>query len=97
MDHEYWAQRLASILLWNDRDVRKILRVISDSCLVTGMTEEETLDFIQYGFEEEIQELKQTYDWTGFKKKLISRLSKRETKAPGLSVLHPDLVNNYED
>ncbi len=92
MDHEYWAERLSSILTWNERDIRKILRVVSDSCLVTGMTEQETLDFLQYGFEEEVSELKLTYDWTKFKKKLISKLSKRETKSPGISILHPDLV-----
>lgn len=92
MDHEYWVVRLSGILLWNERDIRKILRVVSDSSLVTGLTEEETLDFLQYGFEEELDSLKQTYDWTLFKKQLVSKLSKRETKAPGLSVLHPDLM-----
>ncbi|MGJ4788546.1 hypothetical protein EHQ52_01100 [Leptospira koniambonensis] len=92
MDHEYWVVRLSGILLWNERDIRKILRVVSDSSLVTGLSEEETLDFLQYGFEEELSSLKQTYDWTLFKKRLISKLSKRETKAPGLSVLHPDLI-----
>ncbi|PJZ78870.1 hypothetical protein [Leptospira neocaledonica] len=92
MDHEYWVVRLSGILLWNERDIRKILRVVSDSSLVTGLTEEETLDFLQYGFEEEIQSLKETYDWTQFKKRLVSKLSKRETKAPGLSILHPDLI-----
>ncbi|PKA15204.1 hypothetical protein [Leptospira haakeii] len=91
MDHEYWVVRLSGILVWNERDIRKILRVVSDSSLVTGLTEEETLDFLQYGFEEELNSLKQTYDWTLFKKQLVSKLSKRETKAPGLSVLHPDL------
>lgn len=91
MDHEYWVVRLSGILVWNERDIRKILRVVSDSSLVTGLTEEETLDFLQYGFEEELDSLKQTYDWTQFKKQLVSKLSKRETKAPGLSVLHPDL------
>ncbi|TGM98749.1 hypothetical protein [Leptospira dzoumogneensis] len=91
MDHEYWVVRLSGILVWNERDIRKILRVVSDSSLVTGLTEEETLDFLQYGFEEELDSLKQTYDWTLFKKQLVSKLSKRETKAPGLSVLHPDL------
>ncbi|TGK38951.1 hypothetical protein [Leptospira andrefontaineae] len=92
MDHEYWVVRLSGILLWNERDIRKILRVVSDSSLVTGLSEEETLDFLQYGFEEELDSLKQTYDWTLFKKQLVSKLSKRETKAPGLSVLHPDLI-----
>ncbi|EMK01973.1 hypothetical protein AB3N61_08115 [Leptospira sp. WS58.C1] len=92
MDHEYWVVRLSGILLWNERDIRKILRVVSDSSLVTGLTEEETLDFLQYGFEEELDSLKETYDWTNFKKQLVSKLSKRETKAPGLSVLHPDLL-----
>ncbi|TGK02300.1 hypothetical protein EHO58_16805 [Leptospira selangorensis] len=92
MDNEYWVVRLSGILVWNERDIRKILRVVSDSSLVTGLTEEETLDFLQYGFEEELDSLKQTYDWTLFKKQLVSKLSKRETKAPGLSVLHPDLL-----
>lgn len=92
MDHEYWVVRLSGILLWNERDIRKILRVVSDSSLVTGLTEEETLDFLQYGFEEELDSLKETYDWTQFKKQLVSKLSKRETMAPGLSVLHPDLI-----
>ncbi|TGM11316.1 hypothetical protein EHQ81_16680 [Leptospira selangorensis] len=92
MDHEYWVVRLSGILVWNERDIRKILRVVSDTSLVTGLTEEETLDFLQYGFEEELDSLKQTYDWTLFKKQLVSKLSKRETKAPGLSVLHPDLL-----
>ncbi|GBF37507.1 hypothetical protein [Leptospira johnsonii] len=92
MDHEYWVVRLSGILLWNERDIRKILRVVSDSSLVTGLTEEETLDFLQYGFEEELDSLKETYDWTQFKKQLVSKLSKRETIAPGLSVLHPDLL-----
>ncbi|EIE01673.1 hypothetical protein [Leptospira licerasiae] len=91
MDHEYWVVRLSGILLWNERDIRKILRVVSDSSLVTGLTEEETLDFLQYGFEEELDSLKETYDWIQFKKQLVSKLSKRELKAPGLSVLHPDL------
>ncbi|MEI1278261.1 hypothetical protein V6Z05_08035 [Leptospira venezuelensis] len=91
MDHEYWVVRLSGILVWNERDIRKILRVVSDSSLVTGLTEEETLDFLQYGFDEELNSLKQTYDWTLFKKQLVSKLSKREMKAPGLSVLHPDL------
>ncbi|TGL59593.1 hypothetical protein [Leptospira sarikeiensis] len=92
MDQEYWISRLTGTLVWNERDIRKILRVVTDSTLVTGMTEEETLDFLQYGCDSEIESLKHTYDWTAFKKQLISKLSKRETKAPGLSVLAPDLV-----
>ncbi|PJZ64171.1 hypothetical protein EHQ27_09785 [Leptospira wolffii] len=92
MDQEYWVERFNSLLHWNEKDIRKILRVVSDSCLVTGMTEQETLDFLQYGFEEEILDLKQTYDWILFKGKLVSKLSKRRHEPPGLSILHPDLL-----
>ncbi|TGJ99260.1 hypothetical protein EHO59_15400 [Leptospira semungkisensis] len=92
MDHEYWVERLSGILIWNERDIRKILRVVSDSSHFTGLTVEETLDFLQHGCDEEIELLKQTYDWTLFKKQLISKLTKREITPPGLSVLHPDLM-----
>ncbi|TGK13854.1 hypothetical protein EHO60_00410 [Leptospira fletcheri] len=91
MSHSEWIEKLTSVLIWNERDVRKVLRVVSDTSLLTGMTEQEVVDFIQYGFEEEISELKQTYDWTRFKTRLVGKLSKRTHEPPGLSVLHPDL------
>ncbi|EPG75579.1 hypothetical protein LEP1GSC058_2238 [Leptospira fainei serovar Hurstbridge str. BUT 6] len=92
MSHIEWTARLVTILAWNERDVRKILRTVADTSLVTGLTEQEIVDFIQYGFDDEISELKETYDWTRFKGQLVGKLSKRNLEPPGLSVLHPDLI-----
>ncbi|WP_243393423.1 hypothetical protein [Leptospira perolatii] len=84
--------KLAVRISWNERDARKVLRVIADAVLVTGLTEIEILDFLPHGLEEEILELKENYDWPKFKKQLIGKLSKKDHSSPALSILHPDLA-----
>ncbi|WP_078127912.1 hypothetical protein [Leptospira alexanderi] len=74
------------------RDVRKLGRILHDVTLVTGMTEEEIVEFIPFGLEDEIRILKVEYNFNNFKKALVSKLTKRNYYSPGLSTPIPDTL-----
>ncbi|MBM9501803.1 hypothetical protein JWG44_16220 [Leptospira sp. 201903071] len=82
---------LANLAL-EDRDARKLGRILQDVCLVTGLNEDELLEFIPFGLEEEIVLLKAEYNFTKFKKSLISKLTKRNYPSPGLSAPIPETI-----
>lgn len=61
----------------NDKDSRRINRVIEDLVLLTGMTQSEIFDFLRFGAEAEFAQLKADYDWESFKRKIAKRLKPR--------------------
>ncbi len=60
----------------NDRDSRRMDRVISDVSQNTGMEKQEVLDFLVYGAEKEIDQLQLSYDWETFRRQIQSKLKK---------------------
>ncbi|EKR63808.1 MULTISPECIES: hypothetical protein [Leptospira] len=74
------------------RDVRKLGRILHDVTLVTGMTEEEIIEFIPFGLEDEVRILKVEYNFNDFKKALVSKLTKKNYHSPGLSAPIPDTL-----
>ncbi len=61
----------------NDRDSRKMDRVLSDIEQIVGMSKIEILEFLVYGAKNEIEELNHNYNWLDFQKKLVKRLRAR--------------------
>ncbi|MBM9578705.1 hypothetical protein JWG45_16280 [Leptospira sp. 201903070] len=83
---------LANLSL-EDRDARKLGRILQDVVLVTGLSEDELLEFIPFGLEEEIILLRTEYNFTKFKKSLIAKLTKRNYPSPGLSAPIPETIS----
>ncbi|XDD51799.1 hypothetical protein AB3N59_08800 [Leptospira sp. WS92.C1] len=84
--------KILNILTLEDRDARKLGRILQDVGLVTGLNEDELLEFIPFGLEEEIRILKDEYNFSNFKKALIKKLTKRNYPSPGLSAPIPEVI-----
>ncbi|EMF83981.1 hypothetical protein LEP1GSC188_4397 [Leptospira weilii serovar Topaz str. LT2116] len=84
--------KILNLISLEVRDVRKLGRILHDVTLVTGMTEEEIIEFIPFGLEDEIRILKIEYNFNDFKKALVSKLTKRSYYSPGLSTPIPDTL-----
>ncbi|EMY77599.1 hypothetical protein LEP1GSC060_1202 [Leptospira weilii serovar Ranarum str. ICFT] len=84
--------KILNLIPLDERDVRKLGRILHDVTLITGMTEDEIIEFIPFGLEDEIRILKIEYNFGNFKKALVSKLTKRDYSSPGLSAPIPEVV-----
>jgi hypothetical protein len=71
-----FESKIATQLVLNDRDSRRMDRVISDVSQTTGMDKQEVLEFLIYGAEKELDQLQISYDWEFFRRKIESKLKK---------------------
>lgn len=71
-----FESQISSHLILNDRDSRRMDRVISDVSQTTGMNKQEVLEFLIYGAENELKQLQISYDWEFFRRKIESKLKK---------------------
>ncbi len=76
MELTAFESNIASHLILNDRDSRRMDRVISDVSQHTGMEKQEVLEFLIYGAENELKQLQVSYDWEFFRRKIESKLKK---------------------
>lgn len=65
---------LRDIFGLNDKDARRLCRVVDDLVLLTGMNQIEIFDFLKFGADDEFNTLKSDYDWESFKRKITKRL-----------------------
>ncbi|TGM96398.1 hypothetical protein [Leptospira yasudae] len=86
-------KKILNLIPLDDRDARKMGRILHDATLVTGLTEDEIIEFIPFGLEEEIRILKSEYNFSAFKKSLVSKLTKRDHSSPALSAPIPDTIS----
>ncbi|WP_016755859.1 hypothetical protein, partial [Leptospira santarosai] len=63
--------KILNLIPLEERDARKLGRILHDVTLVTGMTEDEIIEFIPFGLEDEIHILKIEYNFNDFKKALV--------------------------
>lgn len=61
----------------SDRDARRMDRVVTDIAAVVGMDKFEVFDFLKFGCEEELNQLKIDYDWKRLQKSIQFRLKKQ--------------------
>lgn len=61
----------------SDRDARRLDRVIQDLSDVVGMEKNEIFDFMRFGIEEELEELKKDYHWERFRIRIQKKLKKQ--------------------
>ncbi len=76
MELTAFESNISSKLVLNDRDSRRMDRVISDVSQHTGMEKQEVLEFLIYGAESELIQLQVSYDWEFFRRKIESKLKK---------------------
>ena len=76
MELTFFESKISNNLILNDRDSRRMDRVISDISQNTGMEKQEVLDFLVYGAEKELQQLQVSYDWETFRRLIQSKLKK---------------------
>ncbi|MBK8396596.1 MAG: hypothetical protein IPL26_15355 [Leptospiraceae bacterium] len=76
MELTIFESKISNNLMLNDRDSRRMDRVISDVSQNTGMEKQEVLDFLVYGAEKEIDQLQLSYDWETFRRQIQSKLKK---------------------
>jgi hypothetical protein len=69
--------RIQENLRLNERDTRRMDRVITDVSEVSGMEKTEILDFLIFGADKELEDLKENYNWEKFRIKLQSKFIKR--------------------
>ncbi|AYV54256.1 hypothetical protein [Leptospira kmetyi] len=84
--------KILNLIPLDERDARKLGRILHDVTLITGLTEDEIIEFIPFGLEEEIHILKVEYNFNDFKKSLVSKLTKRNHSSPALSAPIPDTI-----
>ncbi|TGK35153.1 hypothetical protein EHQ12_14945 [Leptospira gomenensis] len=92
LEYTELEKKILSIVVLEDRDTRKLGRILQDTALVTGMSEDEIIDFLPFGLEEEIKILQTEYNFSAFKKALVSKLTKRTYSPPGLSEPIPETI-----
>jgi hypothetical protein len=61
----------------SDRDARRMDRVIVDISAIVGMDKFEVYDFLKFGCEEELNQLKIDYDWKRLQRSICFRLKKQ--------------------
>ncbi|MCG9874698.1 MAG: hypothetical protein MH321_07935 [Leptospiraceae bacterium] len=61
----------------SDRDARRMDRVVTDIAALVGMDKFEVFDFLKFGCEEELNQLKIDYDWKRLQKSIQFRLKKQ--------------------
>ncbi|MCZ8238658.1 MAG: hypothetical protein O9346_16385 [Leptospiraceae bacterium] len=61
----------------SDRDARRMDRVVTDIAALVGMDKFEVFDFLKFGCEEELSQLKIDYDWKRLQKSIQFRLKKQ--------------------
>lgn len=71
-----FEERIVSILLLNEKDARRMDRVLSDLTNNLGMGKSEILEFIQFGAEKELSDLAESYDWEKFRRSISKKLVK---------------------
>ncbi|MBP7282280.1 MAG: hypothetical protein KBA66_11935 [Leptospiraceae bacterium] len=76
MELTLFESKISDNLTLNDRDSRRMDRVISDISQNTGMEKQEILDFLVYGAEKELEQLQVSYDWEKFRRQIQSKLKK---------------------
>lgn len=76
MELTFFESKISNNLTLNDRDARRMDRVISDISQNTGMEKQEVLDFLVYGAEKELHQLQVSYDWESFRRLIQSKLKK---------------------
>jgi len=74
--------RIQETFQCNDRDSKKIHRVITDVGNLSGMTWEEVYDFLCFGVEDDLIHLWESYDWIHFQKSILKKLKKTEDAPP---------------
>ncbi len=70
-------EKISSILGFNEKDARRMQRVIDDLSSVSGFEKDEILDFLRYGSEKELKELNENYNWEKFRIQIQKKLVKR--------------------
>lgn len=76
MELTFFEAKISSNLVLNDRDSRRMDRVISDLSQNTGMEKQEVLEFLIYGAEKELEQLQVSYDWEMFRRQIQRKLQK---------------------
>ena len=61
----------------SDRDARRMDRVVTDISDTVGMDKFEVFDFLKFGCEDELNQLKIDYDWKRLQKSIQFRLKKQ--------------------
>ncbi len=61
----------------SDRDARRLERVIADLSIIVGMEAVEIFDFLRFGVEQELEDLKADYNWEKFRIKIQKKLKKQ--------------------
>lgn len=70
-------EQISLILGLNEKDARRMERVIDDLSSVSGFEKNEILDFLRYGSEKELKELHENYNWEKFRILIQKKLVKR--------------------
>ncbi|MCZ8344230.1 MAG: hypothetical protein O9301_14440 [Leptospira sp.] len=73
---EFERQLLETFSL-SDRDARRLDRVIQDLMIVVGMEKSEIFDFMRFGIEDELEDLKKDYHWERFRIRIQKKLKKQ--------------------
>jgi hypothetical protein len=73
---EFEKQLLETFSL-SDRDARRLDRVIQDLMIVVGMEKSEIYDFMRFGIEDELEDLKKDYHWERFRIRIQKKLKKQ--------------------
>jgi len=73
---EFEKQLLETFSL-SDRDARRLDRVIQDLMIVVGMEKSEIFDFMRFGIEDELEDLKKDYHWERFRIRIQKKLKKQ--------------------
>ncbi|HMV42713.1 MAG TPA: hypothetical protein PK079_11735 [Leptospiraceae bacterium] len=76
MELTAFESRISLELSLNEKDSRRMDRVIADLSENIGMSKQEILDFLIYGSTKELEALHISYDWEAFRRKIQSRLKK---------------------
>jgi hypothetical protein len=70
-------EKISNLLNLNEKDSRRMERVIDDISSVSGLGQEEILDFLRYGSEVELLDLEKNYNWEKFRILIQKKLVKR--------------------
>jgi hypothetical protein len=68
--------RLKQEFSLSDRDARRMDRAVTDISNATGMSKTEIFDFLKFGADTELSELRENYDWNDFYRSIVKKLKK---------------------
>jgi hypothetical protein len=67
---------LLELFSLSEKDAKRLYRMVEDISLRSGMGDQEIIDFLKFGAEEEFKTWKQDYNWASFQKSIEQKLSK---------------------